>query len=457
MFVSIGFIFREKNIEIQKKQDRASKMIQNFQKFKQRKFLSKLSKEALQKRKQANLSIASTELVTHALIDKNMQYQIPGINQQSKPFVKATQQKVIFCSGLHKFSPADCLMLSMVLRSPACNVKTLVLHDIAEVKNPCYEFDLLAALRKCVSLRAVYVLGGDWELSFLQSLVQIVHIENPRILCLSIEQIRHAGTFVDAMTPPVGRMLMDYFNYSIPGLCELCLHGCCIGDSNLELIANGIAVNSSITNLTLSLNLIEDAGFIRIFKAFLGNKRSKIEKLDFSYNLIQGTRDVKNLFLEYQPHSPKLFLVVNLMYNRIYDFYHPVNDLAQRGLRASTLSLVYTSEDLIALAHPNHHLSSRDTTIGNPSAEAAATAAAIANAPIGTSKLRVLRKFSTCSEHSHNTDSRSSTVGSLNGLGRRPIVSKTSSSHALLLSHSVTSLGLSSTAPLPRTAPQLHK
>ncbi len=37
-------------------------------------------------------------------------------------------------------------MLSMVLRSPACNVKTLVLHDIAEVKNPCYEFDLLAAL-----------------------------------------------------------------------------------------------------------------------------------------------------------------------------------------------------------------------------------------------------------------------------------------------------------------------
>lgn len=419
---------RQKNVEQQKKMDKASKMIQNFQKFKQRKFLSKLSKEAIQKRKEANLSIAATELVTHALIDKTMQYQIPGINQQSKPFVRATQQHTIFCSGMHKFSPADCLMLSMVLRSPACNVKTLVLHEIEDVRNPCYEFDLLAALRKCVSLRAIYVLGGDWEESFLQALTKIVHIENPRLTSLAIEQVKRAGMYVDTLAVSAGRMLMDYFNYSIPGVSELCLHGCCLGDANVDLIASGIAVNTSIKNLTLSLNLIEDAGFIRIFKAFVGNKRSKIEKLDFSYNLIQANREVKRLFLEYEPHDLKYFLVVNLMYNRIYEFYHPVNDLVQRGLRASSLSLVYSSEDLIALAHPNHQLSSRDA-ITTPSPNAADAL----KPPLGTSKLRMLRKLHSSAASSADSHSSGSSLS-------RSIVSRSSTSIALL----------STTAPLSR-------
>lgn len=404
-------------------------MIQNFQKLKHRKFLSKLSKEAIERRKQANLSIASTELVMHALIDKTTHYQIPGINQKNAQFVRATQQKVVYCTGLKKFSPADCLMLSMVLRSPACAVKTLILHDLEDVQNPCFEFDLLGALRKCVSIRAVYILGGDWERTFLEGLVKVAHVENPRITTLVIEQIRRGGMFIDTLAPTVGRLLMDYFNYSIPGIAELTVHGCNMSDSNLELICSGIAVNSSIKSLTLSLNLLEDAGLAKIFRAFVENKKSKIEKLDFSYNLIQCNREIKKLFLEYTPHDPKYFLVVNLMYNRIYEFYHPVNDLVQRGLRASTLSLIYTAEDLIALAHPNHHLSSRDTA---PAAtgDTTATNPAASPAAVGTSKLRMLRKLhstSTASNLSH--DSKGSS-------GSHTVLSKSSSNHSLASSAS---------------------
>ena len=310
-------------------------MIQNFQKYKQRKFLSNLSKDAVKRRKEANLSYLSTDLVNNSHINESTHYKVPGIVQQSAQFVRATQQTTMFCTGEQRFSPADCLMLCMVLRSPACAIRTLILHEIDDAKNPCFEFDLLAALRKCSCVRSVYILGGEWNESFIQALVQVVHVDNPRITTLVLEQIRRVGAMAEALANNVGRMLLDYFNYSIPGLSELTLHGCTLGDSNLALITSGIAVNSSIKSLTLSLNLIEDAGFVKIFKALNSNKKSKIEKLDFSYNLLQGNREYKKLLLEYKPHDIKINLLIVLVQNRIYEYYHPVNDLINRGTRAA--------------------------------------------------------------------------------------------------------------------------
>jgi hypothetical protein len=336
-------------------------LIQRFQKVRRRKILSKLSKQAIQRRKQADLSLNATELLAACLKDPGTHYRIPGINQRAAPFIRATQQKTVFCSGKLGFTPADCMMLSMVLRSPACAVRTLVLHNLAEVSNPCYEFDLLGGLRKCTSIRAVHVLGGDWAESFLTSLVEIAHVENPRITALVIEQIPRAGLYAEILSERTGRMLMDYFNYSIPGISELTLHGCCLSDVNLDLICQGIAVNSSIRFLTLSLNMIEDAGFVKIFKAFNGNRKSKIEKLDFCYNLIQSTYEVKRMLLAYVPHHLNALLMIYLMHNRIYEYYHPVNDIRHRGLSASSMTIIYTDDDLLALKHPNFLVSARKT------------------------------------------------------------------------------------------------
>jgi hypothetical protein len=402
--------------------EKASILIQRFQRVRHRKFLSKLSKEALQRRKDAGLSLPGTDLLAACRGDASTHYQIPGINQKAPQFVRATQQKTIFCSGDAHFSPADCLMLSMVLRSPACAVKTLVLHSIHETDNPCYEFDLLAALRKCSSIRAVHILGGDWGQSFVLALVQVVHVENPRITTLALEHIPRAALFADPLAQRAACLLMDYFNYSIPGICHLNLHGCNLSDTNAALLCDGIAVNSSIRFLTLSLNLIEDSGFVKIFKAFIGNRKSKIEMLDFSYNLIQSTREVKRMLLAYVPHNLNAVLVIYMMFNRIYEYYHPMNDLKNRNQDASAMTIIYTPADLLALRHPHHLISARKARTGAafdppppPRVAATHTFSSVASDmhsrelnSEGSFKLRLLRKM-----HSASTSSGLSHDGSL--------------------------------------------
>jgi hypothetical protein len=396
-----------------------------------RKFLSKLSKEAFQRRKDAGLSIPGTDLLAACRADASTHYRIPGINQKAPQFVRATQQKTIFCSGDAKFSPADCLMLSMVLRSPACAVKTLVLHSIREADNPCYEFDLLAALRKCSSIRAVHVLGGDWGQSFVLALVQVVHVENPRITSLSLEQIPRAAMFTDPLAQRTACLLMDYFNYSIPGISHLNLHGCNLSDANVALLCDGIAVNSSIRFLTLSLNLIEDSGFVKIFKAFIGNRKSKIEMLDFCYNLIQSTSEVKRMLLAYVPHNLNAVLVLYLMFNRIYEYYHPMNDLKNRNPDASAMTIIYTPADLLALRHPHHLISARKARAGTafdpptpprpqkisstPSGSSGSTTSDMHSRELhseGSFKLRLLRKMHSASTSSGLSHDGSRSAGS---------------------------------------------
>jgi hypothetical protein len=431
--------------------EKASMLIQNFQRLRRRKFLSKLSKQALQRRKLADLSISSTDLLAACQKDPATHYHIPGINQRAPSFIRATQQKTIFCSGTLGFTPADCLMLCMVLRSPACAVRTLVLHHMPDARNPCFEFDLLAALRKCTSIRSVVILGGDWEGSFLSALVELVQTENPRIVSLVIEQVPRSGLFIDSLSQRVGIMLIDYFNYSIPGISELTLHGCNLGDGSLDLICQGIAVNSSIRFLTLSLNLIEDAGFVRIFKAFNSNRKSKIEKMDFCYNLIQSTREVKRTLLNYVPHSLNVLLVIYLMHNRIYEYYHPVTDIEHRGLTASSMTIIYTDDDLVAMKFPNYLVSARKThaTFDPPpppkstgsgklasssgSSKSQSKMAPAGPMQAGSAKLRLLKKVhsaSTSSAMSLSLDGSASQASLTASLGSSRSLQSSSSAHS---------------------------
>ena len=367
--------------------ERASTLIQNFQRLRKRKFLSKLSKEALQKRKLANYSIETTEMIEKCMKNKDLQYRIPGINSKSPQFVSLTQQNIIFCSSIYNFTSADVLMLSLVLRSSACAVRTLVLYKIDQPYHVCYEFDLLAALRKCTSIRSVYIIGGDWTETFINALIHVVHIENPRITTLVLEQLTRSGLYIDNISMKISSLLLDYFNYSLPGINELTLHGCNLTDIQLEYIAQGITVNTSIKSLVLSLNLIEENGFIKIFKAFQSNRKSKIVKLDFSYNLIKSSSEIKKLFLSYVPHDLKAVLIVYLMYNRMHDFYHPVNDIEKRGLTASSMMIMYTAEDLLAFQHPN--FTKRKAAVQNLSnQQAPRTTLSLLTAPTASPTLR---------------------------------------------------------------------
>jgi len=256
---------------------------------------------------------------------------------------------------------ADCLMLGMVLRSPACAIHTLVFFNLTEdTKNACYEEDLLQSIRKNTSLRAIYILGGEWREAFLQGLIKISRVDNPRVSTLVIEKVGKVGVYIDKMAVEVGRMMMDYFNYSIPGLQELTLHGCQMSNADVKLIAEGIAVNTSITKLCLSLNLIDDEGFLDVFKALGRNRKSKIVGLDFSYNMIGGSKEMRSLFLMYEPPNLDNQLVLNLMYNRFLEYYHPNNDLSRIG-STSPMAIIYTAEDMVALQFQNHKISSRQS------------------------------------------------------------------------------------------------
>ena len=276
-----------------------------------------------------------------------VQYRVPGINQHSEQFLSLARQETVVCGGA--FSAADCMMLSMVLRSPACAVRQLLLEEVDETcsSNACFEFDLLAALAKCRSVRAVYVFGGSWTPSFLTALVQLVQVDNPRITTLGVEKIERAGMCCDVLSTHAGRLLCDYFNYSAPGLQELTLHGCALRDSQVELLSKGLEVNSSVRTVCLSLNLLSDLGFVLVFGAVCRNRKSRVERLDFNWNLIQCHAEMRNMLRFYKAHRLNIFMELHLMHNRIYDRYHPVQDLNRRG-DAQVLRIFYCPEDVEA-------------------------------------------------------------------------------------------------------------
>ena len=290
---------------------------------------------------------------------QSVTYSIPGFRAHSPAFNALLQQHTVVCCGreahntirrsmddgggsdpdptltLSSFSAADCLMLSLVLKNKFCAIKQLLLLEIdADVaRNPCFEFDLLPALKQCVSCVGVTVSGSGFTETFLTGLIQVVRVDNPRIADLRIELLRPYVSLPTASSSspstkpssadrgPTGLassrhlsplflsaaadLLSDYFNYSIPALRNLCLHGCGLRDADLTYLVRGIENNFSITSLWLSKNLITDSGLLTLIQAIRRNQRTHISILDLSDNLIQLKGHVHRYFqsLDASPRS----------------------------------------------------------------------------------------------------------------------------------------------------------
>ena len=271
-----------------------------------RAFLSILSRRSqneastrMRCRKMQQFSNQASAILAEVLKDPSAtNYQVPGISQSSSQFAKSLQQSIVYCNG--SFSSADCMMLSTVLRNAQCRVQKLVLHDISDSLNACFEFDLLPAISKCRSLRSVSLLGGTFSLTFLKGLIKEVQVDNQRIRELIIEggmSVRMKGRqlVTQSLTSLTGCLLLDYFNYSVSGIAMLSLHDCFIRDADLDLIVHGLRVNSSLQVLTLSKNLITDVGFAHILESYMHNRKTKLATVDLRHNLIECRWRVSSL------------------------------------------------------------------------------------------------------------------------------------------------------------------
>lgn len=217
-------------------------------------------------------------------------YRNPGVRQGTPMFLSVLNQPVVICSGGRDFCPADCMLLCGLLRNPLCRINRVVFQNI-DGRHTTYEFDLVQAIGKCISLRSVVVLGGQWSAQFLNGLLEAVQKINPRVTEVLIEDMKYS-----VFTPPElssvgisgGKLIGDFFNYSVPGLKTLSLHGLGLRDEHMTALVAGLGVNSSIQTLVLSANLLEDDSLASILRAITANKRSMLTVLDYSWNLVTG-------------------------------------------------------------------------------------------------------------------------------------------------------------------------
>jgi hypothetical protein len=311
---------------ITQKNHYASIVIQTFWRVVNQNFIQKLSMKIIKLRRHVEYSLQTTThlcaILTHL---DHTRYRNPGLGKNTQQFNAVLQQHTIYCDDT--FTSVDCLMLSMVLKHTYCHIKSIILHNVQDTANPSYTFDLLPALIANKSLTAVSVLGGDYSENFINGLIYCIQVENPRIVHLTIEKLDAPNRHSEDIAVYSGRLIMDYFNYSIPGLMQLSLHGCALRDLQIENLVNGMKVNSSITELILSCNILTDVGFNAIFNSIMHNRKSKLIKLDCSYNLIRCDYKMTMLLKSYKHHHLKTYLTLYLINNIIYKEYNTADSL----------------------------------------------------------------------------------------------------------------------------------
>lgn len=298
--------------------EKAIKCIIKHLKWRKSHYMIRITRKMHHERKNIMYSRWSTSQLDKVQFDHLSKYNTPGISKKSQLFFNSLQQVNNYCNNT--FAPTDCMMLSNVLKHKNCCTRKLFFHNVNDLNNPSYMFDMLPALSACCSLRSISILGGEFSQYFLAGIISNAQEENPRIKELCIERQENAG---DILSLYGGRILCDFFNYSLPGLSTLSLHGCRIKDSHLELLANGIAVNYSIVNIILSLNLITDEGFLILFKALTGNKKSILELLDLGWNMILLDKECRLLIDNYINHSDYKNLELCLLHNMLRTPYVP--------------------------------------------------------------------------------------------------------------------------------------
>jgi hypothetical protein len=298
--------------------------------------LAGVTRRLLVSRKAVGYSEIGTELLTSLLHEDpgggqgisgpSCHYRSPGFRQNTPQFQSVLNQHTLYCNRF--FTSSDAVLLGAVLRHPLCRTRRLVLHAVNGT-NPSFEFDLLSAVAQCRSLRVVALLGGVWSGGFLSRLYQLVQLEHPLIQTVLVEACHGLKSQeLDQILSAASSLLLDFFNYSVPGIRHLSLHGLNLVDGDMILLAKGLVVNTSLTHLSLSLNLIEEEGFQVIFAAVASCSKSALVSLDFSWNLVSLTDSVVRLFDGFRRSSPssqlqphpgigRRPLSVNLIHNRI--------------------------------------------------------------------------------------------------------------------------------------------
>lgn len=268
-------------------------------------------------------------------------YKSPGIKANTLPYQTLLNQHTVYCN--QSFTATDAILLGAVLRNPLCRIRRLIFHSI-NGSNPSFEFDLLSSFTHCHSLRLIAILGGTWPISFIKKLIETIQLENPLIQTLLLESLHQVKSLeINQIVQSSSFLLLDFFNYSVPGIRYLSLHGLNLVDDDLKLLADGLRVNTSLTHFILSLNLIEDPGFLLLLNALIQNHhKSSLMYLDLSWNLIclnegtvrlldsypsTGARALTTYPLPPTASKHKEFpLTINLLHNRITVPYHPIDE-----------------------------------------------------------------------------------------------------------------------------------
>lgn len=299
-------------------------------------------------------------------------YQNPGINPRApqyqlillKPFVvvhRLVSNNNSLLKETPRFSLVDLEVFSLLLKNPFCCIKKLIFLDcvLCDGKNTTTAIsNFCKALRKCKSIESIMIIGGNWSVSNLQQVFELVQIENPRIRTLAIEKIGMASRIYDEIGLFGSRLLMDYFNYTIPGISTVSLHGCSLRDEQFELLAKGVEVNTSIKYLGLSLNWMTDIGFQHIIEAIKNNSSSSVETIDCSNNFISMGNCVKHSLLKYRSKAHQTYLMEIILFgNRIHTPLYPVEFALSQRI-SPPLSIRYSEDDKPATSAKWQHCTS---------------------------------------------------------------------------------------------------
>lgn len=261
-----------------------------------------------------SFSTSVMQLVRILENDVDAAYVPPGIKQTTHQFYNVLQKVSLMCDS--SFSMTDALMLSAVFKHRNCKVQRIAFLEV-DARNSSFEFDLVPAMAKCASLRSIAMLGGCWTDSCISAILEMVRFDNPRVTTVHVENVVFQDMrrrYSPSLCVSVGGLLTDFFNYSVPGLSVLSLHRCYLRDSDIQLLTEGLRLNSSLTSITLSSNLLEDPGLSALFTAIVSSdiKKKKtvgprgpfgVTHLNLSGNFIRCKFSVRKLFDNYFAHQ----------------------------------------------------------------------------------------------------------------------------------------------------------
>jgi hypothetical protein len=324
-------------------------------------FMSRSCSKAIRARRQAGFSHSIDPIVERASSGE-LGYIKPGFRQSGPLFGTALSQREVYCSS--SFELADAIMLASLLRHNSCKIKTLIFQDIPDGSAIGLEEHILPALYKCASIKRVCVLGGNkYPPGVFQMLFRLVQVDNPRVVHVHVEKVNYQENEEHSMKKYASRLcdhasvlLMDYFNYCLPGLTSLSLHGCYLRDEDCNILLDGLAVNSSLRRLSLSMNILTDASLVALLEAVTSNpdRPSRLEHIELGYNLVacgrQATDVIEDLTRSYVPAEEDRLLYVHLEGNPIAlaherwlaDYSKKYAADASRGLRIGATTRAHT-------------------------------------------------------------------------------------------------------------------